>query len=319
MIAQVATALVFFAGERVGPSVAAATLAAVKERMSLRGVAPIDLTAEHRALTTRTPFVDFTAPPPAFLPPELADPWKRGNEACAKQVGPLDAHPSPSLRASIARDASFCKQSIGLAMWDLFLKARKVTRVMSVDMGMNRGSDTDSVGIAVWWQELDGSGRVSTVKEVSADQVAAAVTKAVDDLLGGGGGGKVPPSSHPMPSLGVPELEAASFGRPEPVKVPASCTGLPARLEVFPLGKVTRALEAAYQTVPEDRRTGKPLRCDLVLYPDTDVNKAPIARARLACPPHQIFGWAPVGQGPKLIATLANYAVANLCTPAGAQ
>ncbi|HZN92314.1 MAG TPA: hypothetical protein VFB81_06395, partial [Myxococcales bacterium] len=62
MISQVAAALVFFAGEGVDPSAAQATAAAAKDKLArLAGGAPVDLSAEHRALVAPRLFVDFTA------------------------------------------------------------------------------------------------------------------------------------------------------------------------------------------------------------------------------------------------------------------
>ncbi|HEY8209642.1 MAG TPA: hypothetical protein VIG99_19275 [Myxococcaceae bacterium] len=314
MIAQVATALVFFAGEGVDPAVAAATKAAVKERLSREGGAPLDLSAEHRTLNTRTPFVDFTAPPPAFLPPELAAAWKRSSEACAQQVGPTGPQRSPRDRAAAAAQASFCRQSLGLAIWDLLLVAKHVQRVVQVQMLANPARQR-STTFGASLLEPGGVVRTLTALDVNADRLTAAVLQAVEDLLGGAGT-RVSPMPHALPSVGVPELAAASFDPPAgPANAPASCAGLPARLEVFPLGKMTRAIEVAYLTVPAGKRTGKPLRCDLVLYPEMDVRGGPVARARLSCPPAQVRGSGTAAQAPKMVATLVDDVVAALCSP----
>jgi hypothetical protein len=314
VIAQLATALVFFAGEGVDPSTAAAAASAVKEKLARHGVAATDLSTEHRALLTPKLFVDFTAPPPAFLPPELAGAWKSGSETCAKQTGPSGPESSPQARASAAAVARSCQEALGLALWELLLEQRKLARVVEVELRAPQRSRGLSLSAAV--HEPGTRRRLLRLENVSADRAAAASAKAAEDLLGGSAGTEAPARRHPLPSLGMPALDeaAASFPAPKPVVVPASCRGeLPGRLEVFPPGKLTRAFEAAYRTVPAEKRTGKPLRCDLVVYPGYEPGQEQVAFARLSCPPAQLRASEPVKEGARLVARLVDQAVAAFC------
>jgi hypothetical protein len=256
--------------------------------------------------------VDFTAPPPAFLAPELAAKWKEGNEACAQWTGPTGAQLYPPQRATAAAVAGSCAMVVGRAVWPLFLQARHVRRVVSVELAMNPRGGSSGAATATWLFAPDGSGRMTSAEEVSPERLAATVTKALEDLLAGGGK-TVLPGQNTMPTVGVPGLDAVAVGPPAPARVPTSCQGLPARLEVFPLGKLTHAIESTYKTVAADKRTGPPLRCDLVLYPDNDGRDAPAVMARLACPPSQARAGARVSEAAKLIPGLVNDTVAALC------
>src|SRR5205814_4302440 len=140
--------------------------------------------------------------------------WKRGAEACAQRVGPVRPQLSPSARAAAAADASFCQQSLGLAMWDLLLEARQVKRVVEVQLAMNHRSGFSGISTSTWLLEPGGGGRVAPVEDVSPDRVAATVLKALGDLLAGSWT-KVLPLRHPLPSLGSPALEAAELGPPK--------------------------------------------------------------------------------------------------------
>ena len=307
MLAQVATALVFFAGQGVDPSVAAATFGAVKERLGREG-APADLSAEHRALTAPKLFVDFAAPPPPFLPPALAPSWKSGSEACARQVGPTGPELEPRARAEAAAEARLCGEELGLAIWEVLLEQRPVTRVIELELRAAPRSGALSVVAAL--HEPGSRRRTLRLEKPGAERVAAAAARAVEDLLGGAGT-VTPAPRHLLPQVGVPALEAGPFGAPEPAAIPASCPGpLPVRLEVFPPGQLARAIEAGYRTVPAARRQGKPKRCDLVVFPGS----ARTARARLSCHPDQLRAAisldAPAGS---LISKLVDRAVAALC------
>jgi hypothetical protein len=313
--AAAVTALVFFVGPGMDPSAATATQAAVKERLTRGGEVLIDLSAEHQKLFTKSPFVDFTAPPPAFLPPELAATWKKGSEACAQWTGTTGAALYPPQRAVAAAVATSCAQDLGEAIWPLFLQARHVKQVASVELHPHGGSN----GVSTWLFGPDWNGRMIPALDVSADRVAATATKALEDLLAGGGT-KVQMLHPAVPSVGVPGLEAVAFAPPAPARVPASCKGLPARLEVFPPGKPTRAIEAAYKTVPADKRAGPPLRCDLVLYPQYNpVLREVAVNARLACPPSQAHADARPAEAATLIAPLVEQTVAALCWAQGTQ
>lgn len=309
MNAAVAAALVFFAGEGVDPAVFVATEAAVK-----RQVAGADLSAEHRALTAPSLFVDFAAPPPAFLPPELAAAWKSGSEACAKHTGPTGPQLPPMARASAAATARACREALGLALWDALLEARQVRRVVEVELrAPGRGGALTLSGAL---HEPGVRRRSLRLEKVSADRAATSAVRMIEDLAAGTGA-ESPAPRRRVPSVGAPALEAATFGDPQKAAVPAWCKGgLPARLEVFPLGKVTRAIEAGYKTVPPEQRTGAPLRCDLVVYPGYEPAAEPLVNARLACPPAQVRAAEKPGEAPKLISTLVNGAVAALCAPA---
>ena len=315
MIGQVVTALVFFVQPGVDPSSAGAAQAALKERLA-RGGELLDLSVEHRKLFTPSLFVDFTAPPPAFLPPDLAAGWKKGSEACAQHVGPTGPQLYPLQRARSASLAGICALAVGRATWPLLLQARHVKRVVSVKL-------TDGAGGFEVWATLstpDGKGRLIHVEKVSPDRMAAAAIKAVEDLEAGRGE-KDDEVDQAMPSMGAPGmLDAVAFGPPAPAQVPTSCKGLPARLEVFPPGKFTRAIESAYKTVPADKRTGPPLRCDLVAYPDDGGrDEGPLVRARLACPPSQARAGAKVAEAAKLVPWLVDDTVAALCWAQGTQ
>jgi len=304
VIAQAVTALVFFFGPGVDPSAAAAAQAAVKERLAREGDALVDLSAEHRKLFTKSPFVDFSAPPPAFLTPELAATWKEGSEACAQWTGPTGAQLYPPQRAVGAAIASDCAMNLGRAIWPRFLQARHVKRVVSVELSR----DAHGVAVATWLFGPDWSGRLLQSDDVSADRVGGTVSRALGDLLAGGGKA-VAAAQSVVPSVGVPGFDSVEVGPPAPVQVPAACKGLPARLEVFPLGKFTRAIESAYKTIPADKRTGPPLRCDLVLY----LHDSPWVQARLACPPSQARGIVKVPEAAKLIPRLMDDTLAALC------
>ena len=320
MNGALAAALVFFAGEGVDPSTAAAASSAVKEKLARGGEASADLSAEHRALLTPKLFVDFAAPPPAFLPPELAGAWKGGNEACAKQTGPSGPELAPPARASAAAVARACQEALGRALWDLLVEHRKLARVVEVEL--RAPGRAGGLSLLAVLHEPGARRRTLRLEPVSADRAAAAAAKAVEDLLGGAGT-EAPARRHPLPSAGLPALEAeltAIGGEPKPVAVPASCRStLPSRLDVFPPGKLTRAFEAAYRTVPAEKRTGKPLRCDLVVYPGYEPGQEQTAFARLWCPPAQLRASEPVAQGSKLVARLVDQAVAALCAREAAQ
>lgn len=310
MIAQAVTALVFFAGEGVDPSAAAATQAAVNERLARGGEAVVDLSAEHRKLFTRSPFVDFAAPPPAFLSPEVAAAWKKGSEACAQQTGPIGAQLAPGQRSASAATAHVCAWALALAIWPMFLEARGVTRVVSVELKASPRAVTATAS-------LSGPGRnerAIQIHGVSADRVAAEVTTALEDLLAGRGK-PVNVVRYAVPSVGVPWMDGEALGEPRRAVVPQWCKeGLPARLEVFPPGKVTRAIEAGYRTVPADKRSAAPLRCDLVLSPGYDLDAEPLADARLTCPPVQYRAGGKRGGVTEMIAILVSGVVGELCT-----
>lgn len=315
MNAAAAIALVFFAEPSVDPSAAVATRAAVNERLTRGGQAVADLSAEHRALSTKTPFVDFTAPPPAFLPPEVATAWKKGSEACAQQTGPTGPELAPGQRSASAAHAHVCAWALGLAIWPMFLDARGVKRVVSVELKLPLDPKGNPRGVTAI-TSLFGPGRslrVLQADDLGADRVAAEVTRALEDLLAGGGK-PVKPMHLAVPSVGVPWLEEEKFGEPRKAVVPGWCKGLPARLEVFPPGKVARAIEADYRTAPTDRRTAAPLRCDLVLSPGYDLDSEPLADARLRCPPVQYRAGALRGDGPEMVGILVSGVVAELCT-----
>jgi len=321
--AAAVTALVFFVGPGVDPTLAAATQAVVKERLARDGDVLVDLSAEHRKLFTKSPFVDFTIPPPAFLPPELAATWKRGNEACAERTGPTGAQLYPPQRVRAAASGRACAQDVGRALWPLFLEARHVKRVVSMELAAVAGSRGGAGGVVtstwLFGPGPDWKGRVIAKDDVSADQVTAFVASSLESLLKGGGD-QVPAAPVPVPSVGVPGLDAVAVPPPAPAKLPASCAGLPARLEVFPLGKLTRAIESAYKTIPADKRTGPPLRCDLVAYPDDGGrDEGPLVRARLACPPSQARAGAKVAEAAKLVPWLVDDTVAALCWAQGTQ
>lgn len=309
MIAQVAAALVFFAGEGVDPAVAAATLAAVKEQLSRGGAAPADLSAEHRALFTPSLFVDFTAAAPAFLPPELAAPWRRGSEACARRVGPTGPEVEQLTRAAAAAEAQSCRESLALAMWDLFLESRKVMRVVELELRAAGGLNGLTAAL---YEPAVPRRRALKVDRVNPDRTEAASVTAVANLLAGTGAeGRV--TRHLLPSLGVPGLDAVPLGTPKPVAVPSPCRGLPSRLEIFPLGKLTGTMEAAYLTIPAKQRTGKPLRCDLVLWPPDIPPAEPMVFARFQCPPVQVRWPGAVNEAPELLHALVERMASALC------
>jgi hypothetical protein len=330
MTVAAAIALVFFAGPGVDPSAAAATQAAVKERLARGGAELIDLSAEHRTLFTRSPFVDFTAPPPASVPPEVAASWKKGSEACAQRAGVMGPGVGEHTRASNAAHAFRCREALAGAIWDLLLEAHQVTRVVEVELRAPRADGSVTVFASLLEPASTaasplkpGSPRVFRgleVKNASAERAAADAGKAVADLLGGGGD-DLTPLDYLLPSLGVPALDAVPLGPGRTAVVPAACKGgLPARLEVFPLGKLTHAIEASYKTVPANVRTGKPLRCDLVLWPDDHTNAGPpSASARLWCPPAQARAVEAVSNAPVLVAKLVDGVVESLCQPAETQ
>jgi len=315
VIAQVATALVFFAGEGVDPSTAQIVATAVKEQLArLDGGAPVDLSTEHRTLLTPRLFEDFTAPAPKFLPPELAASWKSGSQACAQQAGPTGPELPPQVRADAAAWARSCREALGLALWDLLLKHRQLTRVVRLELRDPR-SDTFTIHAAL---DEVGTRRLLLRREhVSVDNMPGAAVKAVEELLSGRGT-EAPVRRSPLPAVGFPALEetAMALGPPRPAFVPEQCRAgsLPGRLEVFPLGKFTRALEVAYKTIPAEKRTGKPLRCDLVVYPGNEPASEKIAFARLVCPPAHLRASESLNDAARLVSRLVDQTVKALCS-----
>jgi len=304
----VVTALAVFSEPGVDASATQATLGAARERLAREGGAPIDLSSEHRAVLKPKLFVDFTAPPPAFLPPELADPWKSGNDACAQHTGPTGPELSPYDRAAAAGVARLCQEALGRAIWDLLLERRKVARFFEVELRAPRpGGDLD---VAVRLLE-PGTRLRALVAKASAERAPASAAGAVGDLLAGSGGDS-PAPRHPLPSVGVPELEAGPFHPPRPATVPEKCPGgLPSRLEVSPQAPITRALQDAYLAIPAKQRTGPPRRCHLVLYAGYDPDT--LAYARLECAPAQLRQASPKSAGGQMVSALVDKAVAALC------
>jgi hypothetical protein len=313
MIVQLATALVFFTGEGVDPSSAQAVQAAVRERLAREGGELVDLSAENRALLKPRLFVDFTAPPPVPLPPELMESWKAGSEACASQTGPTGPELQPLARTQAAATARACQEALGQAAWDALLEHRKLARVLELELRTLSGSSSLVANL----HEPGARRRTLLLEHLSADRLAVSAAGMVGELLAGAGKSRAAPR-RPFPSLGVPVIESDVSGPTADMSVPRACGPLPARLEVFPLGPFTRAIEAAYKTVPASRRTGKPRRCDLVLYPSYPPGPVKAAFARLACPPFQLRAGVmiegdPRAAGSKLISDLVNEAVAALC------